>query len=487
MPTGQKITTSYGTPVKWEEETDIIVIGSGLAGLSAAAEAALLGARALILEKMPYCGGNSLIAGGGYCCWDSKLKLREKLGLGEDSLESHMEDTLRGGDYFNDVELVKLLVREAPFGLNWLADAGVEFEDTLPRIGGHSAHRSYQVKRGSGREMVEALRKLALKRGAELRLNATITALWRENSKDRILGVRVNFGSETQNIRALKGVVLASGGFSRDIEMRLSNQPRLAEAYNCTNHKGATGEVIRYAKAVGAETIHMAFVQLYPCAAPANGGMDKFAFDCYSGAGYGLIYVNQDGERFVNELGRRDEVSDAQVRRHNKPTWSILNRAIFQKLARTESAIQKGVESGRLLEAGSIADLAKKSGVPAAKLEETVLRHNDAVASGSDPLFHKSMSSQMLALDEGPFYAIAQWPAIHFCMGGLKINARSNVLDIWGDEIPGLYAAGEVCGGIHGANRLGGNALAECVVFGRRAGKAAAGARDLSPTSGGNV
>jgi fumarate reductase flavoprotein subunit len=448
-------------------------VGSGFAGFSAAAEAALAGARTIVLEKKSYIGGNSSISGGGYCCWDSKLKLREKLGFGEDSWQSHMRDTLRGGAYYNDPKLVEILVREAPAGLDWLVDAGVRFEDVLPRIGGHSAHRSHQEKNGSGRHIVRALKRLALERGAELRTKAEVTGIWRADARARVLGVRVASEGAVQNIRALRGVILASGGYGRDVALRLSGNPRLVEALNCTNHAGATGEMIRCAKAIGADTVHMAFVQLYPCAAPRSGAMDRFAFDCYSGAGFGLIYVNRDGERFVNELAGRDEVSDAQISCGKSPTWSVLNEGIFERLATPREIIRKGLASGRLLRGDSVSALAEKAGLPPEALENSIRAHNDAIAARADPLFRKPMSPHMLPLKTPPFYALAQWPAVHYCMGGVRIDAWGRVLDIWDDIIPGLYAAGEICGGIHGANRLGGNATADCVVFGRRAGKAA--------------
>ncbi|MDR1573822.1 MAG: flavocytochrome c [Clostridiales Family XIII bacterium] len=467
----REIGSSFGAPAEWTEETDVVVVGSGFAGLAAAAEAALAGARTVVLEKMAHFGGNSLISGGGYCCWDSKLKLREKLGLGDDSWQSHMRDTLRGGAYYNDPELVEVLVREAPEGLDWLVDAGAVFEDTLPRIGGHSAHRSHQGKNSSGAHIVQALKRLATERGADLRLNAKVTGIWRKDANACVSGVRVVSEGVTRDIRALRGVILASGGYGRDLALRLNNNPRLVESLNCTNHSGATGEMIRHAKAIGADTVHMAFVQLYPCAAPRNGAMDRFAFDCYSGPGYGLIYVNRAGERFVNELAGRDEVSDAQVLCGEKPTWSVLNGRIFEKLTTPPKTIQKGIDSGRLLKGDSLSALAEKAGLPPAALENSVRAHNGAITAQEDTLFHKPMSPYMIPLEEPPFYALAQWPAVHYCMGGIRINAQCGVFDIWGDLIPGLYAAGEVCGGIHGANRLGGNAIAECVVFGRRAGK----------------
>lgn len=457
-------------PTSWDEEVDVVVVGSGFAGLAASAEAAGLGVGVVILEKMSYYGGNSIISGGGYCCWDSKLQLRQRLNLGDDSWELHKEDTLKGGDYFNIPELVEVMVKSAPDGLNWLINAGAEIRETLPRIGGHSAHRSYLEAKTSGRGFTEPLKKLAMDRGAEMRLNTQVTSIWREDEDGPVLGVETTAGDTKKNIRVKRALILASGGFSRDVKMRMDFNPSLVPEYNCTNHKGATGEIIRYARAVGADVLHMEFIQLYPCAEPKNGIIDSYALSCYSGTGYGLFYVNKLGKRFVNELERRDVVSNAQIKSGGKPTYSILNIKIFEKLATPVEEIQKGMAKGRIVEAESIYELAQKLGIPADALQDSVTKHNSYIRDGKDPDFNKQMTKNMIPIMEGPFCAIAQWPAIHYCMGGLRIDSQARVIDIWGKPIPKLYAAGEVCGGIHGSNRLGGNAIADCIVFGRIAG-----------------
>ena len=458
-------------PAYWNEATDVLIIGSGYAGLAAAAAARQRGAEALILEKMPYFGGNSRISGGGYCCWDSKLKLREKLGLGDDSWERHMEDTLRGGGYFNNPALVELLVREAPDGLNWLLDAGAEFHEILHRLGGHSTYRSHHA----ACNLSDVIKKHALSLGAELRLNAAVTALCRDGASGPVAGVRVLENDTEKTIAARFGVVIASGGYGNDVFMRTAYHPAIDPSYNCTNHKGATGEMIRYARAAGADVLQMEFIQLFPCAEPKNGGIDTYALDCYSGPGYGLFYVDSGGRRFVNELLGRDVVSNVQIKACEKPTYSVLNGVLFEKFGRTKDALKKAVSSGRIIEAQTIPKLADALGMPAEVLAETAARHNTAVQSGVDPDFGKPITGQMIALAEGPYYAIAQWPSVHFTMGGLRINTNAQVLDIWGEPIPRLYAAGEVCGGVHGSNRLGGNAIAECIVFGRIAGRNAGG------------
>ncbi len=462
-------------PPTWDEEIDVVIVGSGFAGLAAAAEAAGKGAGVVILDKMRRYGGNSLIAGGGYCAWDSKLHLRQKLNLGEDSWERHKADTLRGGDYFNIPELVEIMVKGAQDGLNLLIDNGAVFRETLARPGGHSAYRSHQADVGAGLRFTEPLKRLAQSRGATIRLNTRVTRIWRQDADGPVTGVETTAGGKTAQIKVMRALVLASGGFARDVEMRTAFNPSLGPEYNCTNHPGATGEMIRYAQSIGADALHLEFIQLYPCAEPDKGGLDSFAVHPYSGVGFGIFYVNRHGRRFVNEMDRRDAVSNAQIASGEKPTYAILNRHIFDKLAVSAEEIERGVARGRLIEADTIGGLAEKLTIPAGSLQESVLSHNSSIEGGKDPDFGKPMTKNMVPLREGPFYAIAQWPAIHYCMGGLRIDAKARVIDIWGKPIPRLYAAGEVCGGVQGANRLGGNAIPECIVFGRIAGVNAAG------------
>lgn len=457
-------------PRKWDETVDVVIVGSGFAGLAAAYEAAGKGNKVVILEKMPTYGGNSIINGGVLNAWDDKTHFRKKLNLGEDSPKLFFDDTMKGGDYFNYPDLVKTMVDGSPGAVDWLMDDGAKFRDTLPRMGGSSAYRSYMSVEGVGRGFTEPMRKVAEQKGAKIRLSSPVSWIWRRDPDSPVLGVEVTAGKKKANIRIRKALILTSGGFSRDLKMRTTFNPSLGPEYNSTNQPGATGEMIRYAQAVGADTIQLAFIQLYPCAEPESGMLDTPAVYPYTGTGYGLIYVNKASKRFVSELERRDVVSMAQIKSGSKPSFSILNQEIFQKLKVPKEELDKGIAKGRVIKADTLAELAGKLGIPADALQDTVNRHNTFLAQGKDPDFNKPITKNMVPLASGPFYGIAQWPSIHHCMGGLRINPSAQVIDIWGKPIPRLYAAGEVCGGVQGSNRLGGNATTDCIVFGRIAG-----------------
>jgi fumarate reductase flavoprotein subunit len=427
---------------------------------------------------MPTYGGNSIINGGVYASWDDKFHYRQKLNLGDDSIDLHIKDTLKGGDFFSIPELVKVMAEGATDALNWMIDeGGAKIRPTVVRAGGHSAYRTHAA--GIGKVYVDALKRIAEKNGAQIRLGTEVKWIWRKDAdpKSPVLGVEVKRGRRVTNIKINTGLILAAGGFSRDITMRADHNPYLAgDNWNCTNHPGATGEMIRFAQCVGADTLQMNFIQLYPYADPETGILDTPALYPFNGPGNGIVYVTKQGKRFISELARRDHVSFAQIALgpQGKPTYTIFSDEMVEKFGGTRQEVEAGLKKGRLVVADTIAELARKTGLPADALVDTIEKHNRYLAEGKDPEFNKPITKAMTPMKKGPFYSVAQWPAVHHCMGGLRINPKAQVVDVMGAVIPKLYAAGEVAGGVHGSNRLGSNAIPDCVVFGRVAGRNAA-------------
>lgn len=451
-----------------KESFDVIVIGSGLAGLAAAYEAQLCGCKTVILEKLPRYGGNSVLAGGGIASWDSRLHLRT--AVGEDSPELMVQDALRSGRGENDPALVKILAEQAPAAVDWMMDAGVQFRNILFHMGGQTVPRSYQCE-SNGKNMLDAIKTHVLSTGVELRLGHCVTELLTENG--RVCAVRCMAGDTTLTLEAHRGIVIAAGGYAADVALR-KEYTDIGEAYNCSNHADATGEMIRCARALGAQLINMEYIQLFPCSNPVSGAVDRWALAAYAAAGAGAVYINSSGRRFVCELEGRDVVSNAQISGCEKPSWAILNDAMLETVDLSAADKARGLRSGRMVQANSLPELAEKLCIPAKTLENTIADHNTFIQGERTDPFGKAHSDLLTPLTAAPFYAIAQWPSVHFTMGGIHTDSCARVLRDDGSVIPGLFAAGEVCGGVHGANRLAGYALTECVVFGRLAGQNAA-------------
>ena len=312
-----------------------------------------------------------------------------------------MEDTLKGGDYYNDPKLVEVMVKGAPDALNWMIDeGGLKIRHILSRGGGHEYFRVHISEDSSGAAFCEALKKIGEKYGTKMRLGTKVTWIWRADPEGPVLGVQVEKGKKKQNIAIKKGLILASGGFGRNIKMRQAYNPSVVPEYNSTNGPGATGEVIRYAQAVGADTMQLNFIQLYPFADAETGLLD--AYQAYATRiGYGTIYVNKLGKRFVSELERRDVCARAQIKSGLKPTYVIQNYKQMTKMGAEKDA-ETGTAKGRFIKADTIAELAGKLGIPADALVETVNNYNRYLKEGKDPDLTKKFSEERVAR-EGPF------------------------------------------------------------------------------------
>lgn len=450
-----------------DQYADILVIGAGGAGLTAAIQAAQDGAtNVVVVEKMPVTGGNTIRSTGGLNACDTPYQQEQGI---EDSVELFVQDTMEGGHNLNDPQLVETLAENSAAAVDWVNEIGGDLS-VVGMFGGASVERIHRPSDTSavGPMLMRALNDKAAELEIPVVLNTTAAEIVQE---DDGLGVWVTGPVGTYLIHA-KAVVLATGGFGANAEMVEEYNSELA-GFGTTNHEGATGDGIAMAQHLGAALVDMEQIQTHPTVHP-----DTQTMYTEGVRGNGAILVNKEGARFVDELETRDVVSAAILQQTDGQCWMVFDQAVRDSL----SAIESYISAGIVYEADTVQALAEQIGVPADALAATIQTYQGYVDAGSDAGFGRSnMGSR---LDQPRFYAALCAPAIHHTMGGVKINTGAQVLDEAGQAIPGLYAAGEVTGGVHGGNRLGGNAVTDIVVFGRIAGAAAA---EYAAANGGNT
>jgi fumarate reductase flavoprotein subunit len=439
-------------------EVDVVIVGSGGAGLATAVEVAEAGHNVVILERMPIVGGNTLRATGGMNAAETDLQAENDI---EDSVELFFEDTMNSGKQANDPEMVEILVNHSAEAVHWINGIGAGLVN-ITATGGQSALRTHRPADGSpaGPAMVRALEARLDELGVEIMLNNEVQDLI--VADDNVIGVEVAHMSsgETFTVTA-DAIILATGGFGANPEMVKQYREDLA-GYFTTNHEGANGSVMVMAALVGAELIDMEEIQTHPTTDRETGYMFTEALRAD-----GAIIVNNEGVRFVHELDTRDVVANAILAQPGTDAFLITNGDMEENNATLASYIQNGYG----VAGATIEDLAEAIGVDAETLSATIQAYGAMVDAGEDTDFGRVNMEQNFS--EGPFHAFSITPSIHHTMGGVKIDAQARILNAAGEAIPGLYAAGEIVGGIHGANRLGGNALTDIIVFGRIAGQTA--------------
>ncbi|WP_076408905.1 flavocytochrome c [Shewanella sp. UCD-KL12] len=462
---------------KFDEVVDIIVIGSGFAGMSAALKARESGDSVMVIDKMPVFGGNSTINGGAMAVAGSPLQKQEGI---EDSVDTMVADMLEAGRGMNDVEMLKLVCNGTAESCEWLTEHGVKWKPFVQHFGGHSLPRVLQTVESSGAGIIRPLIKAAKKAGIDMR-NQTKLESFVKNDEGRVIGIKVRDGfyfprNKTGKVRlfgASKGVIMATGGFGRDIEYRQMQQPKLTKELDSTNHPGATSEALKQMMLIGANPIHLDQIQLGPWASPDEKGFGTASqFNTIATYPSGIVVDSRTGERFFNELADRKARADAIMTRRDEqgnPVYPIgFTNAQGAKKAQT---LAWGLKYKVIQKAETLDELAQLYGIPAKALKEQVARWNQAVSAGKDSEFGRPMQKAM-KLEQGPWYGVRMWPKVHYCMGGVRVNTHSQVLHLVTDKpIEGLFAAGEATGGIHGASRLGACAVAEGVVTGRNAGQ----------------
>ncbi len=438
-------------------ETEIVIVGAGGAGMAAAIMASQAGKDFVILEKMPYVGGNTTKATGGMNAAETHYQKEQGI---EDSVELFAADTMKGGHDLNDPELVKTLASKSAEAIDWLDTIGAD----LPKIsfsGGASTNRIHAPADGSavGNYLVDKFSAKLKELGVDVMLNTKATELIVEDGK--VVGVKAEGADAFYTIKA-KAVILATGGFGANLDMIASYRPDLKGTVT-TNAPGATGDGIVMAQAVGAALVDIEQIQLHPTVEQTTSMLIT-----ESVRGDGAILVNQKGERFTNELLTRDAVSAAELAQEGQYAYILFDQHLRDNL----KAIEKYVTNGLTVQADTIEELAEKLSIDPATLAKTLADWNEAVKTQNDAAFGRT-TGMNADLSTPPYYAIQIAPGIHHTMGGVKINTSAEVINTEGNVIPGLFAAGEVTGGVHGGNRLGGNAVADIVIFGRIAAESA--------------
>ena len=487
-------------------DADVVVVGAGGAGMTAAITAAAEGKTVVILESQSMVGGNSVRATGGMnagkTVYQDENEFGESAGVEKtlktaaekyadnktitalaktvseqwaayqanptgyfDSVELMELDTMIGGKGVNDPALVETLCSNSADAIDWLGEQGITL-NSVSSAGGASVKRIHRPVNEEGKVvsvgayMVPLLEEDCQKAGVQMMLNTTATEILTDDNGAAV-GIKATGASgETITINA-KAVILTSGGFGANMDMVVEYKPEL-KGFMTTNAPGILGQGIKMAQAIGADTVDMDQIQIHPTVQ-----YDSASLITEGLRGDGAVLINSEGKRFIDEVGTRDVVSAAEIAQPGSYSWLIID----QKMVDDSSVIQGYIKKGYTFEGKTYEELAEQIGVDGAALAETMNTWNGYVEAKNDPDFGRTSFANKL--DTAPYYAIKVTAGVHHTMGGLKINTNTEVLNENGEIIPGLFAAGEVTGGVHGANRLGGTAVSDFVVFGRIAGAAA--------------
>ena len=459
-------------------EADVVVIGAGGAGLAAAITAEQNGAKVIIVEKMGKTGGNTILAGGAVNAVEDRSEFAIKQN---DSVYWHYWQTLNGGDWQGDPELVMTLVENAYAGIQWTKELGMEWlgEDAVFMVSGGLWPRAWKPAGMASAGFFETYGKYidAHPETMNLMLNTKAEQIM-TNEKGEVCGIVAT--GETGNTITInaKSVVVATGGFAKNVELRMAYDSiwgMLDEKVLSTNHPGATGDGVKMLQKLNADFVQMGNIQLLPLGDPATGSLS-------GNIEHGVdtrIFVNKEGLRYGNEAGRRDDMTNDLFAQTDAYMWIVMDSDTYptgDEINNFGETANQLVAAGRAVKADTLEELAEKMGVPAENLIATIDEYNRYCIGGDlegqvDQFGRATFGPK---IDNGPFYAGARVPTVHHTMGGVRIDTQCRVYNENGEIIENLYAAGEVTGGIHGANRLGGNALADTIVFGRIAGESAA-------------
>lgn len=444
---------------------DILIIGGGGAGFTAAIEALSSSDNSVVvLEKMSFGGGNTRMSGGEYAAPGNWVQLSE--GITKDSIEVFFNDIYEGGGEKGKPELIRIIAEKALSNAYWLKDfVGVKYKNHQSWYGGHSFSRTLWPL-GDGPQYIDTLIDKAEELGADIHYNTRAVELI-QDSTGRVIGVRALRGGKTIDYLAKKGVIIATGGFGANVEMRMkydNHWKSLDESIPTTNSPAIVGDGIIMAKAINANLVGMEDIQLYPVNNPATG---NYYFIDYARINSNALLLNQEGKRFVDEKETRQNLSEAMFKQPNGKAYELVDSRVIRDMNLEnlyENELVKCYEQGVLVK-GTLEECSDYFKLPIDEVKKTIERYNSFAIQGKDRDFNRT--EDLETIGEGPYLMFSCIVSVHHTMGGVEIDELARVIDTNGKPIPGLYAAGEVTGGIHGNNRLGSLSIPDTVTFGR--------------------
>ncbi len=450
------LVASFSLLISPPETVDVVIIGAGASGMAAAIEANGFGHKVVILEKMPYVGGNTLRATAGINGLNTPQQSAFNI---EDDETLFKQDIFESGHDSNNEVMIDLMVKESAQAISWLTLQGVDLQD-VGILAGHSVARTHRPSGGKpvGRAVVEALYAKLIELDIDLRTEHKAIEIVLDTA-GAVSGVKIEDKSGKVYHINTRNVIIATGGFGGSPETFVYYNQKL-KGYATTNSPSATGDFITLVEQLNVQLVDMGYIQTHPTVSTDYGMLITEAL-----RGNGGILVNNSGMRFADEMKNRDVLSADLLAQDNKEVYLIFNEEIRRSLAASDDYIDMNI----VIEGDDLSTLATRLRIDQLQLEATIMAYNSYVENGFDEAFNRK--SLKYTLEQGPYYAVAVVPAVHYCMGGILIDSHARVIDDTGNPITGLYASGEATGGIHGLNRLGGNSLLDAIVFGRIAGR----------------
>ncbi|WP_301097398.1 FAD-dependent oxidoreductase [Turicimonas muris] len=451
----------------FDKEYDVVVVGGGGAGLAAACRAGELGLKAIVLEKTGLLGGSSLLCGGQFSTFGTDL---QKAKGKTDTADIFYNDMIKTGKGMNDPKVVRAFVNMSKIQYDFLTKTLDVHPRGVMAASGMSVPRSHTFKPP---EVIKALTKYAKDRGVEIVLNANANRLVTECGTGRVIGVKATINKKDVVLGATKGVVLAAGGFSRNPELLAKFNPIMAKA-DAISGGGTQGDGILMAQAIGADTLDTTYIKASYGFKLKPTIIQDMSLITYSGA----IMINKEGRRFTDESQSYKLQGDASLAQTDGYSYQVFDKNILDYDLKNDTqgvemmtaltndpAGQKWVYFGETIE-----EAAKKAGLDPKQVKETVEKYNKGIKEGKDEFGRTSLTSgfgKPVPLEKGPFYIMPTTAALIGTYCGLKINEKAQVINVFGEVIPALYAAGELTGGVHGAAYMTGTAFGKAICFGR--------------------